>query len=86
MLQGFEIIISPCCSEGSDRTEGIWGIYRKLQSFFTFADTNECANNTHNCHENATCLNTIGSFACVCLDGFSGDGVNCTGMRIKTSY
>ena len=43
-------------------------------------DFNECVNDsTNNCHINATCLNTEGSFQCQCLEGFSGNGVNCTG-------
>ena len=28
------------------------------------------------CHENAECINTEGSFMCVCNLGFTGDGVN----------
>ena len=50
-------------------------------TFFPLADVNECANDTlHNCHDNATCANTDGSFTCACNTGFSGDGVNCTGI------
>ena len=41
-------------------------------------DVNECTEGTDNCHENATCINTFGSFECTCIAGFSGDGVNCT--------
>ena len=44
-----------------------------------FADENECANNTDNCHDNASCTNTNGSFTCACKNGFYGDGLNCTG-------
>lgn len=39
----------------------------------------------NNCHINATCNDTVGSFECYCNDGFSGDGVNCTGMHDKTN-
>ena len=43
-------------------------------------DVNECLNSTLNgCHENATCTDTIGSYECVCLEGFDGDGLNCSG-------
>ncbi|XP_022777738.1 protein jagged-1-like, partial [Stylophora pistillata] len=38
----------------------------------------ECQANTHDCHLNATCNNTNGSFMCTCSFGFNGDGRNCT--------
>ena len=43
-------------------------------------DVNECQDHTHNCHVDAQCKNSIGSFSCTCLQGYSGDGVNCSGM------
>ena len=45
-------------------------------------DTDECALNTDNCHDNASCINNIGSFECVCKQGYTGDGVNCAGMTV----
>ena len=43
-------------------------------------DVNECENGTDNCHANANCSDTVGSFSCSCLSGFRGDGVlACTG-------
>ena len=36
----------------------------------------------NNCHENAQCTNTEGSFNCSCNPGYSGDGVNCTSKLV----
>ncbi|XP_035672064.1 uromodulin-like [Branchiostoma floridae] len=41
-------------------------------------NVNECVEGTHNCHSSATCQNTQGSFSCGCVDGFQGNGVDCT--------
>ena len=52
-------------------------------------DINECGNETLNdCHPNALCNNTIGSYTCTCKDGYSGDGKNsCEGIILnKTTF
>ena len=58
-----------------------WNHFRcRIFLFFPiFLDIDECQKNTHDCHLNATCQNTNGSFVCTCLFGFNGDGRNCTG-------
>lgn len=38
-------------------------------------DVNECAGGP--CSTAATCINTVGSFQCVCNLGYTGDGLNC---------
>ena len=45
-----------------------------------FADLDECQEQKHNCNDMAHCSNTVGSFNCTCLQGFTGDGVICAGM------
>ena len=48
----------------------------------SLADINECENGTDNCHVNAQCFDTVGSFSCSCLPGFRGDGVMiCAGTK-----
>lgn len=44
-----------------------------------YTDINECVG-SNNCSKNATCVNTLGSYACYCNAYYSGDGYSCTGM------
>ena len=44
-----------------------------------FVDTDECEIEADNCHEDAICKNTIGSFSCKCNEGYQGSGTYCTG-------
>ena len=45
------------------------------------SDIDECAQNP--CHDNASCINSIGSYECHCDSGFSGNGKNCTSKYEK---
>ena len=40
----------------------------------------ECIQATDDCHLNATCDNTIGSYTCECVTGLTGNGIACDGM------
>ncbi|XP_068705759.1 uncharacterized protein [Montipora foliosa] len=40
-------------------------------------DIDECSSENE-CHVNATCTNTIGSYSCTCKKGYGGDGRKCT--------
>lgn len=40
-------------------------------------DLDECIYNP--CHASATCINTKGSFNCVCNPGYTGNGFECDG-------
>ena len=56
-------------------------LYWGLMFCCVVIDVNECANNNGNCHSQANCTNTPGTFTCTCLDGYSGDGITCSGKE-----
>ena len=37
-------------------------------------DINECSEGSSNCTIDSICVNTEGSYDCVCSEGYSGDG------------
>lgn len=43
-------------------------------------DIDECEEGTHHCNETASCVDTEGSFLCICNPGYTGDGVYCQGL------
>ena len=59
----------------------IYILYTFLRSFlFVKLDIDECASSdTNECDLNALCTNIEGSYVCRCLNGFTGDGRNCSG-------
>ena len=36
----------------------------------------------NNCSETAICTNTLGSFLCICDEGYDGDGTTCEGKHV----
>lgn len=55
---------------------------------FNLPDIDECSSiglttvhrhSAHDCHYDANCTNTKGSFYCMCHVGYTGDGVTCLG-------
>ena len=55
--------------------------------FANFVDINECTKSPSLCHQNANCTNTDGSYSCLCLTGYSGDGrVDCSGTVLLHNY
>ena len=50
--------------------------------FFNCTDVDECEKELHNvCSSDADCINTVGSYQCVCLEGYHGDGVTCHSIK-----
>ena len=60
-------------------------IKSEKKTFSFHLDIDECKANADNCHDDATCTNTKGSFTCACNVGYEGDGEMCTGKIIVWS-
>lgn len=58
-------------------------------SLLPITDVNECGSaGTNECDSKAQCTNTESSYNCRCLNGYQGDGKNCsgTGFLYSTIY
>ena len=54
--------------------------YSNISTFLLFTDVDECTiPEASNCHQDANCINTRGSYVCRCKEGFLGDGKWCEG-------
>jgi hypothetical protein len=53
----------------------------KLYYHFSTTDIDECTEGIDNCHQQAMCQNTDGSFICYCNNGWTGNGTHCTGKE-----
>ena len=51
-----------------------------------FVDVDECSTGTDNCHAQATCSNTPGSFTCTCSNGYEGNGRVCSRKKGKPDF
>ena len=60
--------------------------YKIPKHNFCFSDVDECMEGTDDCHSDATCTDTEGSFNCTCNDGYSGDGTTCSGKSDLPIY
>ncbi|CAH1799682.1 unnamed protein product [Owenia fusiformis] len=77
------LLMSQSCVLADVSNLGLWktGSCSNTHGFLCesqLVDIDECAQGSHNCHQDAICANTDGSFDCNCNPGYSGDGVTCT--------
>ena len=59
---------------------GVWFLINYSFPFSLTSDIDECSAVLNPCDEKADCSNTDGSYSCTCKQGFTGDGVSCSGM------
>ena len=54
----------------------------------SLTDINECENDTHNCllSDHKVCIDTIGSHACICQDGYNNASDICEGTLVSYYY
>ena len=55
-------------------------------SVYFYLDIDECKEQIFNCHADALCNNTNGSYNCTCKAGFSGDGHVCAGKTFLNDF
>ena len=48
--------------------------------FYINSDINECLLAEGGCDSNSDCVNTAGSFGCLCKLGYTGNGITCTSI------
>ena len=56
----------------------VWGKVLVFVQLLSFLDIDECKQK-NNCHANATCFDTEGSYYCTCNSGYVGTGDSCRG-------
>ena len=57
-------------------------LFPRFLSVTRRSDIDECSSGSHDCHQNATCVNTAGHYDCICKPGLTGNGRNCSGEAI----
>ena len=68
----------PSYVQSTSATDGCSYTDTLTDCFCCHVDIDECETGNDNCHENAQCTNTEGSFICSCNPGYTGDGIECS--------
>ena len=53
---------------------------------YTYTDIDECGLSLDDCDSNADCTDTIGSFVCTCVFGYTGTGQQCGMFQLNCAY
>ena len=53
---------------------------------FSYSDIDECEKGSHDCHINANCTNTPGSYNCTCRPGYTGNESICKGKNLPVNF
>lgn len=63
-------------------TRNIFHLCERILSIFSFADIDECVNQDGACPPPGTCINTLGSYRCMCPKGYKLDltGTYCVNL------
>ena len=49
-------------------------------------DIDECSNENGGCSSYALCTNFVGGYNCTCLEGYEGDGINCSKSQTMNNH
>ena len=55
----------------------------QIKNTIYLVDDNECMSRDPGCSAGAHCVNVVGTYGCVCNDGYRGTGRNCSGKYIE---
>lgn len=56
-------------------------LIQRMHYYEYYIDPDQCEMGTHNCDENAKCINLDELFKCECNPGYTGSGIDCTGKQ-----
>ena len=62
-----------------------FNLYSFLFSF-SYSDIDECEKGSHDCHKNANCTNTAGSYNCTYRPGYTANGSICKGKNLPVNF
>lgn len=68
-VQAFHVLVFTILE--SNLLKALFAFFRFCFTVVCFSDINECIEGQHNCKSNQMCMNTYGSFYCVCPRGYS---------------